>query len=274
MSHDQGSASSDDERPGRERLTQYDALILDVFLAHYEEGADVLEFDKDELVEAAAAKGITIRNMPDLIYAYRARRRLPQQILDTGNWAIAPRGKGRYAFVLLLNDPHFDVPFGDYAPVEIPNALPDVVERFLTEDEQSLLTSVLYNRLVDIFTGLTCFHVQNHYRGFIADTGQFELDDLYVGLDAAGALHVIPIEAKGKSPGDMLGRVQVGHMIQLTRQTFPDLPRRIIAVKALPDDTIAMVEFSDEVEPDDVKIRSVSRFLLVRRAPGSPETAP
>ncbi|MFP4057454.1 MAG: hypothetical protein ACLF0G_11350 [Candidatus Brocadiia bacterium] len=250
---------------GDERLTQYDRLILDVFFQHYEQGAERIEFSKDELSGAATARGVTIRNMPDLIYTYRARRRLPQPILATGNWAIVAHGKGRYAFVLLANEPHFDIPFGDYAPVDIPNAIPDVVENFLSGDEQSLLISVLYNRLADIFTGLTCFHVQNHYRGFIAHLGQFELDDLYVGLDASGTIHILPLEAKSKSPADMLGRVQIGHMSQLARQNFPALSRRIIAVKALADETIGMVEFSDEVEPDEIRIRCVSRFRLVRR---------
>ena len=135
-------------------LSQYDEVILEVFLHHYQEGSDRLVFRKDELIEACRKHGITVRNIPDVIYTYRARRMLPDRISATGHWAIEPAGRGVYAFRLLRNPPHFEIPFGDYAPVDIYNAIPEVVEGLLRQDEQSLLTLVLYNRLVDIFTGI------------------------------------------------------------------------------------------------------------------------
>ena len=75
-----------------------------------------------------------------------------------------------------------------YAAYDIYNALPEVVEGLLRQDEQSLLTRILYNRLVDVFTGLTCFHIQNHYRSSIHELGQVELDAIYVGVDAECAV--------------------------------------------------------------------------------------
>jgi len=247
-------------------LSQYDEVILEVFLYHYQEGVDRLIFKKDELAEVCRKHGITVRNIPDIIYTYRARRTLPSKILATGHWAIEPAGRGAYAFRLLRSSPHFEIPFADYAPVHIYNAIPEVVEGLLRQDEQSLLTRVLYNRLVDIFTGLTCFHIQNHYRSFVADMGEVELDALYVGVDKTGALFVLPIEAKSQAESEMIGRIQVSQMAKLVRQDFAQLRRRVLAVKAVADGTITMVEFDDHEEPDEIGIVSVGRFRLIRRA--------
>jgi hypothetical protein len=256
---DQGSDTN------AQALSLYDAVVLEVFLHHYHEGADYLKFKKDELAEVCRKYNITIRNIPDIIYTYRARRELPSRILATGHWAIEPAGRGAYAFRLLRNPPRFEIPFLDYAPVDIYNAIPEVVEGLLRQDEQSLLTRVLYNRLVDIFTGLTCFHIQNHYRSFVTGLGEVELDALYVGVDKTGTLFVLPIEAKSQAETEMIGRIQVSQMAKLVHQDFPKLRRRILAVKALADETIAVVEFDDHQEPDDFGIVSVSRFRLIRR---------
>jgi len=257
--------SRDTDSTETQNLSQYDEVILEVFLNHYQEGTDYLVFRKDELEETCRKRGIVVRNIPDIIYTYRARRMLPDRILAAGHWAIESIGRGLYAFRLLRNPPHFEIPFGDYAPIDIYNAIPEVVEGLLRQDEQSLLTRLLYNRLVDIFTGLTCFHIQNHYRSFVADIGEVELDALYVGVDKTGALSVLPIEAKSHAESEMIGRVQVSQMAKLVRQDFPELHRRLLAVKALADGTIAMVEFDDHEEPDDFGIVSIGRFRLIRR---------
>lgn len=247
--------------------TDYDKVIVEVFQHHYRKGVSYLKFKKDELAEVCLKRGITVRNIPDIIYTYRSRRMLPRRILATGHWAIEPAGRGAYAFRLLRNPPYFEIPFSDYAPVNIYNAIPEVVEGLLRQDEQSLLTRVLYNRLVDIFTGLTCFHIQNHYRSFVTGMGEVELDALYVGVDKTGTLFVLPIEAKSQAESEMIGRIQVSQMAKLVRQDFAELRRRILAIKAIADGTIAMVEFDDQIEPDDLSIISVGRFRLIRRGP-------
>ena len=257
------SQEIDNTKP--QNLSQYDEVILTVFLSHYREGVERLVFKKDELTEACRERGITVRNIPDIIYTYRARRTLPERILATGHWAIESIGRGLYAFRLLRNPPHFEIPLGNYVPIDIHNAIPEVVEGLLRQDEQSLLTRLLYNRLVDIFTGLTCFHIQNHYRSFVRGVGEVELDALYVGVDKTGVLSVIPIEAKSQAETEMIGRIQISQMARLVRQDFPKLHRCILAVKALTDGTIAMIEFDDHEEPDDIGIISVGRFRLIRR---------
>ena len=132
-------------------------------------------------------------------------------------------GRSSYAFILLKNPPRLEIPFQDYQPVPIYNSIPEIVDGLLRQDEQSLLTRILYNRLVDIFSGLTCFHIQNHYRSFVTDLGEVELDALYVGVNKQGELFVIPIEAKSQSENDLIGRVQISQMIKLVKQDFGNL---------------------------------------------------
>jgi hypothetical protein len=155
--------------------------------------------------------------------------------------------------------------FRDYEPISIFNAIPEVVDGLLRHDEQSLLTKILYNRLIDIFAGLTCFHIQNHYRSFVDNIGEVELDAIYVGVSKAGELFVIPVEAKSQADSDMLGRIQISQMAQLVKQDFPQLARRILAVKELFDGTVGIVEFNDRDDPDEIKILSVARYKLIRR---------
>jgi hypothetical protein len=119
--------------------------------------------------------------------------------------------------------------------------------------------------LIDIFCGLTCFHIQNHYRSFVNEIGEVELDAVYAGVDKWGNLFVIPIEAKSQADNDLIGRIQISQMVQLVKQDFPELVCRILAVKELTDKTIGIVEFNDKTNPDEVKILSVSRYRLIRR---------
>jgi len=243
----------------------YDEILVEVFRKHYQEGATFLTFNKDELAEACRKRGVTIRNIPDIVYSYRSRKSLPPEISATGHWVIESAGRGVYAFRLLQYPPHFNIPFQEYQPIDIYNAIPEVVEGLLRRDEQSLLTRVLYNRLIDIFTGLTCFHIQNHYRSFIASQGEVEVDALYVGVDNDGNLYILPVEAKSQAETEMVGRFQVSQMNKLARQDFPQLGRRILAVKELLDETIVVTEFSDHDNPNEIKIVSVRRFRLFRR---------
>ncbi|NPV70792.1 MAG: hypothetical protein HPY55_09130 [Firmicutes bacterium] len=255
-------------------LTRYDEIMVDVFFKHYRPGLSYLRFTKDELAEASEKRGYTIRNVPDIIYTYRVRRLLPEKIVALGHWAIEPCGRGQYAFRLLRNPPRFEIRFGDYEPVAILNAIPEVVEGLLRRDEQSLLTRVLYNRLVDIFTGLTCYHIENHYRSFVKDSGEVEVDAIYVGIDRKGTLHILPIEAKSQQDSEMIGRVQVSHMAKLARQDFSSMRRRVLAIKDLPDGTIAVVEFNDEDDPDEIRIVSIARFNLTKRSESLPIQPP
>jgi hypothetical protein len=59
---------------------RYASLIEKIFFDHYIEGAEEVGFDRDELIEAAAALGFnTVKNVGDVIYTLRYRKMLPEK---------------------------------------------------------------------------------------------------------------------------------------------------------------------------------------------------
>jgi len=43
------------------------------------------------------------------------------------------------------------------AITKVPDSSPGIVAKYALSDEQALLAKVRYNRLVDIFSGVTCY---------------------------------------------------------------------------------------------------------------------
>ena len=54
--------------------------------------------------------------------------------------------------------------FSMLATTKIPDGTPSIVRKYSISDEQALLAIVRYNRLIDIFLGVTCYSLQNHLR--------------------------------------------------------------------------------------------------------------
>src|SRR5690606_22118064 len=108
---------------------------------------------------------------------YRAL--LPDSIMEKApsemTWIIRPTGRSKYKFVAVIDRPIVPQPM--LAQTKIPDATPGIVAKYSLNDEQALLAIVRYNRLVDIFTGVTCYSLQNHLRTYIADLGQVETDE-------------------------------------------------------------------------------------------------
>ena len=71
-------------------------------------------------------------------------------------WVIRSIGRGKYSFDLIP----FQVrirPNAALAVIKIPDATPEIIASSALEDEQALLARVRYNRLIDIFLGLTSY---------------------------------------------------------------------------------------------------------------------
>lgn len=80
-------------------MSAYDRLISEIFSRHDGANNDWFEFDHEELAELAASQDYELRNLGDVIYAYRSGRRdLPDAIASTGKWVLESLGGGRYAF--------------------------------------------------------------------------------------------------------------------------------------------------------------------------------
>ena len=135
------------------------------------------------------------------------------------------------------------------ANIKIPDATPGMVAKYALSDEQALLAKLRYNRIIDIFTGITCYSLQNHLRTTVENIGQIETDELYVGVDKNGLHYIIPIQAKGGK--DELSIVQIEQDIKLCCQKYPLLICKAIASQFMADDVIAIIELA--LVDDEIK---------------------
>jgi hypothetical protein len=249
---------------------RYAAIIKTIFERHYKKGSMSFEFERDEIVSVAEELGIKLpKNLGDLVYTFRYRTELPEAITATAPkgkmWLIRPAGRGKYRFVCCVV-PSL-VPRAGLAETKVPDSTPGVIEEYALSDEQSLLAKVRYNRLVDIFTGLTCYSLQNHLRTTVPDMGQVETDELYVGLDRRGVQYIIPVQAKGGT--DKLSVVQIEQDIALCAAKFPNLVCRAIGAQFLEGAMIALFAF--EETSDGVRISAEAHYRLVPPEQISPE---
>jgi hypothetical protein len=93
------------------------------------------------------------------------------------------------------------------AETKIPDATPGIIAKYALSDEQALLAKVRYNRLIDIFTGVTCYSLQNHLRTTVPGIGRVETDEMYIGVDRRGAQYVFPVQAKAEGTSLELSRL-------------------------------------------------------------------
>ena len=147
------------------------------------------------MVIAAGALGINLpKNLGDVIYAVRYRTPFPAVMLtqqpDGQEWTITGRGRGQYAFV--LGNVHRIKPNPALASIKIPDATPEIIAAYALTDEQALLAKVRYNKLVDVFLSIAAYSLQSHLRTSIADYGQIEIDEIYVGIDRGGRTASFP----------------------------------------------------------------------------------
>jgi hypothetical protein len=245
---------------------EYDLVIIRVFerLHSARESVEQLPFTKSDIEQAIQELELSIKNVPDIVYTYRSgRSALPEAISAHGNWAIVGSGKGKYLFVRLSRSPYVDIP-SDIEAIAVLDATPQIVLKYQSLDEQGFLARVRYNRLIDIFTSLTTYHLQGHFRTTVSNIGQVEIDDLYIGVDTDGCAFVLPVEAKGESPKDRLGVVQITQMVRFARESFPDLAIRPIGLKVMSDGSYLFLEFNDSEDSNSVATKRYKRYALYR----------
>ena len=216
-----------------------------IFKSKYKKGMREVEFARTEFEAFSKSLKIVLPlNLGDIVYSFRYRSTLPNSIQVTANkgecWIIRPTGRGRYKFALVADKPLAPNPM--MTVTKVPDSTPGIVAKYAFEDEQALLAKVRYNRLIDIFTGLTCYSLQNHLRTTVPQMGQVETDEIYVGLDKKGAHYVIPIQAKGGT--DKLGIVQIEQDFAVCAHRYPTLICRPIAAQFMEEDVIAIFEFA------------------------------
>ena len=250
-----------------DKAAQYAPIIVQVFRKYWAKGVQEFEFHRDELVAAAEALGVERPdNLGDVIYSFKFRRELPAEIAQTSpkgkTWIIEGAGRSLYRFRLVEVGGTTIKPRNDVAATKIPDSTPEIIGAYALGDEQALLAKVRYNRLIDIFLGLTTYSLQNHLRTQVKGMGQIEIDEIYVGLNRNGAPYAIPVQAKGGS--DRLSPVQTAQDIACCREKFPDLICRPVSAQFMADNVIALFELT--VEAGRVLIVEERHYRLVPSA--------
>lgn len=245
-----------------EITNRYSALIERIFFDRYYDGATELEFLRSDIERAAENIGIKLpKNLGDLLYSFRFRVALPDRVIATQpkgmEWVIELAGRAVYRFRLVKINRV--LPREDLVRVDIPDSTPEVIRSYALDDEQALLAIVRYNRLIDIFLGLTTYSLQNHLRTTVKGVGQIEIDELYVGIDKRGCHYLIPVQAKGGK--DQIGIVQTTQDIRFVEEKFPGLRCRAIAAQFMGDSVIVLFELM--LQDDEIKVVEERHYRLV-----------
>lgn len=248
-------------------MAKYEPIIKWIFETQVEKyGTDEeIPFSRSHIEVAMEELDISVGNVPDIPYAYRSRRPLPDEIADYGYTAVIiddTREGADPTYMFTKTDQLISVPGEvDRAHQTSTSALPKAVRKYIGEDEQGALTQVRYAGLLDDFTGLETYHLQSHLRMRVKGR-EAELDDLYVGVDHKETHHALAVEAKGV--GETLNKNQ---LIRNTRgiegkSRYPDSVRTL-AVKLDDDGYFYLFEFEvfkDGDGNDRVTIDRVWRY--------------
>lgn len=252
------------------KKNRYSQIIEAVFFKYYQDGAAEVPFEREDINKIAEKLKIKLpKNLGDIVYSFRYRTDLPEGIIEKApegaKWMIRPAGRGRYKFVL-TSVTHI-APADMLVEIKIPDATPGIISKYALNDEQGLLANIRYNRLIDIFTGITCYSLQNHLRTTVPGMGQVETDEIYIGLDRRGAHYVIPVQAKGGT--DRIGIVQIEQDFAVCAEKFSDLICRPVAALFMDNDVIALFEF--ELTENGVAIASEKHYRPVPHEDLSPD---
>lgn len=243
--------------------SRYVQIIEAVFQRYWKKGKSEFSFERDELEQVCAELRIKVpKNLGDVIYTFRYRKALPKSILATQpgdrGWLILGDGDARYRF--RLNKLTHIRPTNGLLVRKIPDATPEIITRYALTDEQALLAKVRYNRLIDVFLGITAYSLQNHLRTKIPNYGQIEIDELYVGIDSRGAQYIVPVQAKGGT--DVLGAIQTIQDVTFcqTEKKYLHCVARAVSAQFLANDTIAL--FETTFDGDEVSIVRERHYKL------------
>lgn len=229
--------------------SRYSSIVERLFALKYAPGAREVAFERDDIVACAHDLGIRLpKNLGDVVYSFRYRQALPKSVRATAQegqaWIIRGAGTGRCRFALVTDRPI--IPNESIVTTKIPDATPGIIAKYALSDEQALLAKLRYNRLVDVFSGVTCYSLQNHLRTHVPDIGQVETDELYVGVDKKGSHYILPVQAKAGR--DSLSVVQIEQDLALCAHRFRSLICRPLAAQFIRNDVIVMFELEQDDE--------------------------
>jgi hypothetical protein len=229
------------------KANRYQAILVKIFQGHYNSSENSFDFERSEIEIVADKLKIKLpKNIGDVLYSQRYRAELPKEIRSitpSGHeWVILPAGRGRYRFQLIRGTSRV-LPRVDASIIKVPDATPEIIAANAKTDEQALLAKVRYNRLIDIFLGITAYSLQNHLRTSVQDMGQIAIDEIYVGVNREGQQFIVPVQGKGGS--DQLSIIQTIQDLACCREKFAALTCRPVSAQFMEGGVIAMFELKE-----------------------------
>jgi hypothetical protein len=207
---------------GNKSKPVYVKIMETLFKNHAAHLHEEFQWDRPEITEIANKLGVNVPSvLPEKIVNYAKPR----------HWLLLPNGKSKYRFVK-AKSASFE-PDMSLRAIKIPNSTPQIVERYALGDEQAVLARIRYNRLIDLFLGVTSFSLQNHLRTTVEyfNRSQIETDEIYAGVDKSGTQFVIPVQAKGER--ELIGAVQAVQDLYCCKEKFPNLVCRAVAAQTI-----------------------------------------
>lgn len=242
---------------------RYTQIIERISLSRFQEGDREVEFQREEVVQVADELEIKLpKNIGDIIYSFRYRTTLPSSVRTRApegeTWIIRPAGRSKYRFELVPDQPL--IPNRMMTEVKVPDSTPGIVTMYSLNDEQALLAKLRYNRLIDIFTGITCYSLQNHLRTTVPELGQVETNEIYIGVDGRRVHYVLPVQAKGGK--DKLNIVQIEQDFALCAAKFPSLVCCPIGTQFMGNNLIALFAFEEGANGITLSLEKHYRLVL------------
>ena len=253
-------------------LTKYERVAVYLFRALTKDYdatnlPDELHFLTDDVVSAmttAVADGVipkVHKNVPDVKYTFDARRHMPAEIEQLWPVTWLATGKGKYKLKRTKRRNLMPFPNPEYPepPVEaISDQTPPFIASMLGSDEQATFTRVRNAGLISSFLGFAAWPIQGHHSTSVS-FGQIEVDEVQAGLDKNRGT-IVPISGKGGA--DMLSWSQARSLntYGAEKAKVPGVTVRSIGLWRDKADTVWIVEFSPDLEIDDIRIVGLRRF--------------
>jgi hypothetical protein len=257
---------------GQNKLSSFSELITTIFRNHYHKGITEFEFALDELIQVAKTAKIKLpKALNEIISDFRFKTAMPDEIAKTApkgfKWVIKV---GRENYSMKLRRVNRFTPSNSWHQIKIPDVTPTLVADSALTVKQAVLAKVRYNRLIDIFLGVTAYSLQNHLRTTVPEIGQIETDEIYVGVRNTGQQFVIPVQAKGGK--DKIGAVQVEQDLALCRHKYSLLTPRPVAVQSMTTDKGEVIVMFELVEDnDEIKVLDEKQYRLVPSSEITPD---
>ena len=240
----------------------YEQIIRSVFFSKYKEGATSLDFARDEI--NGNALNLKPKNIGDIIYTYRYRLELPDDIQACApadkTWIIEGVGDGLYRFRAVSYA--WFTPNPNSPVISLPDCTPEEVLEHRNRDEQAILASIAYNRLLDLFLGCRLERKQSHWRTKVAGIGQIEIDDVYIGVDGSDGSKVV-VTVQAKRDKDRVSSVQIMQDIMACREKRDERICRPVAVHYdSSTGRLACMEFAED--GIDIKLINEKHYVLTK----------